>query len=145
MEHNGDVYSCDHYVYPRNRLGNVLESSLSAMVQSPQQRAFGSAKYDTLPAYCRNCDYLRACYGECPKHRFIKTPDGEPGLNYLCAAYKKFYSHVDPYMAFMAGELAQQRPPENVMEWTRDATACPSSNAMSAATICAHAVAAANI
>jgi uncharacterized protein len=109
MEHNGDVYSCDH------------------------------------PAYCRNCDYLRACYGECPKHRFIKTPDGEPGLNYLCAAYKKFYSHVDPYMAFMAGELAQQRPPENVMEWTRDATACPSSNAMSAATICAHAAAAANI
>jgi uncharacterized protein len=120
MEHNGDVYSCDHYVYPRNRLGNVLESSLGAMVQSPQQRAFGNAKYDTLPAYCRNCDYLRACYGECPKHRFIKTPDGEPGLNYLCAAYKKFYSHVDPYMAFMAGELAQQRPPENVMEWTRE-------------------------
>ena len=120
MEHNGDVYSCDHYVYPRNRLGNVLESSLSAMVQSPQQRAFGDAKYDTLPAYCRSCDYLRACYGECPKHRFIKTPDGEPGLNYLCAAYKKFYSHVDPYMAFMAGELAHQRPPENVMVWAHE-------------------------
>ena len=120
MEHNGDVYSCDHYVYPRNRLGNVLENSLGAMVQSPQQRAFGDAKYDTLPAYCRSCDYLRACYGECPKHRFIKTPDGEPGLNYLCAAYKKFYSHVDPYMAFMAGELAQQRPPENVMVWARE-------------------------
>lgn len=120
MEHNGDVYSCDHYVYPRNRLGNVLESSLTSMVESRQQRAFGGAKYDSLPAYCRNCDYLRACYGECPKHRFIKTPDGEPGLNYLCAAYKKFFSHVDPYMAFMARELANQRPPANVMEWVRE-------------------------
>ncbi len=99
MEHNGDVYSCDHYVYPRNRLGNVLESSLTSMVESRQQRA---------------------CYGECPKHRFIKTPDGEPGLNYLCAAYKKFFSHVDPYMAFMAGELANQRPPANEMAWVRE-------------------------
>jgi uncharacterized protein len=120
MEHNGDVYSCDHYVYPRNRLGNVLESSLTSMVESRQQRAFGNAKYDSLPAYCRDCDYLRACYGECPKHRFIKTPDGEPGLNYLCAAYKKFFSHVDPYMAFMANELANQRPPANVMAWVRE-------------------------
>ena len=68
------------------------------MVESPQQRAFGNAKYDSLPTYCRNCDYLRACYGECPKHRFIKTPDGEPGPNYLWAAYKKFFSHVDPYI-----------------------------------------------
>jgi uncharacterized protein len=126
MEHNGDVYSCDHYVYPRNRLGNVLESSLTSMVESRQQRAFGEAKYDSLPAYCRNCDYLRACYGECPKHRFIKTPDGEPGLNYLCAAYKKFFSHVDPYMSFMAGELANQRPPANVMEWLRERDAASS-------------------
>jgi uncharacterized protein len=120
MEHNGDVYSCDHYVYPRNRLGNILESSLTSMVESRQQRAFGNAKYDSLPAYCRNCDYLRACYGECPKHRFIKTPDGEPGLNYLCAAYKKFFSHVDPYMTFMAAELANQRPPANAMAWARE-------------------------
>jgi uncharacterized protein len=120
MEHNGDVYSCDHYVYPRNRLGNVLESSLTSMVESRQQRAFGGAKYDSLPTYCRNCDYLRACYGECPKRRFIKTPDGEPGLNYLCAACERFFSHVDPYMAFMAGELANQRPPANVMGWVRE-------------------------
>jgi len=90
------------------------------MVESPQQRAFGNAKYDSLPTYCRNCDYLRACYGECPKHRFIKTPDGEPGPNYLWAAYKKFFSHVDPYMAFMTNELANQRPPANVMGWARE-------------------------
>ncbi|MDE3195546.1 MAG: anaerobic sulfatase-maturation protein [Acidobacteriota bacterium] len=119
MEHNGDVYSCDHYVYPANRLGNVLESSLVQMTESAQQRAFGQAKYEALPAYCRNCDYLRACYGECPKHRFIRTPDGEPGLNYLCAGYKKFFAHIDPYMKFMAGELAGERPPANVMAWAR--------------------------
>jgi len=120
MEHNGDLYSCDHYVYPRNRLGNVLEQSMTEMVESPQQRAFGDAKYNTLPAYCRNCDYLRACYGECPKHRFIRTPDGEPGLNYLCAAYKKFYAHADPYLTYMASELGRQRSPANVMSWARE-------------------------
>lgn len=120
MEHNGDVYSCDHYVYPRNRLGNVLENSLSEMVESGQQRAFGDAKYNTLPSYCLECSYLRACYGECPKHRFIRTPKGEPGLNYLCAAYKMFYSHVDPLMTFMVNELAGGRAPANVMAWVRE-------------------------
>ena len=119
MEHNGDVYSCDHYVYPRNRLGNVLEASLVDMVESAQQRAFGEEKFTALPAYCRSCDYLQACYGECPKHRFIRTPDGEPGLNYLCAGYKKFFAHIDPYMSFMAAELANERPPANVMAWAR--------------------------
>jgi uncharacterized protein len=120
IEHNGDVYSCDHYVYPRNRLGNVLTTSLTEMVESPQQLAFGEAKLTALPRFCRECDYLFACHGECPKHRFIKTPDGEAGLNYLCAAYKRFFSHVDPYMKFMAAELAQERPPAAVMAWAMD-------------------------
>ena len=125
LEHNGDLYSCDHFVYPNHRLGNLLETPLETMVQSPQQRGFGESKLSTLPGYCRSCRYVESCYGECPKHRFIKTPDGEPGLNYLCAAYKQFFAHVEPYMEFMARELAFGRPPANVMHWTheRDALA----------------------
>jgi uncharacterized protein len=119
MEHNGDVYSCDHFVYPENRLGNIMESPLQELASSPQQVRFGSAKRDTLPQYCRDCEVRFACNGECPKHRFAKTPDGEPGLNYLCAGYKKFFTHIDPYMRFMAEELRQQRPPANVMQWAR--------------------------
>ena len=119
LEHNGDLYSCDHYVYPENKLGNLLAQPLEAMVNSPQQRSFGLDKRDSLPRYCRQCDVRFACNGECPKHRFISTPDGEPGLNYLCAAYKRFFHHVDPYMKFMANELRHQRPPANVMAWVR--------------------------
>jgi uncharacterized protein len=119
MEHNGDLYSCDHYVYPENKLGNIMESPLAALAGSEQQRRFGDDKRDTLPGYCRRCDYLFACNGECPKHRFIRTPDGEEGLNYLCAGYKKFFKHIDPYMKFMAEELRQERPPANVMDWVR--------------------------
>jgi serine-type anaerobic sulfatase-maturating enzyme len=119
LEHNGDLYSCDHYVYPENRLGNVLEQPLAAMASSAQQRAFGEAKLSTLPRYCRECQVRFACNGECPKHRFIRTPDGEPGLNYLCAGYKLFFTHVDPYMRFMADELRHQRAPANIMEWVR--------------------------
>ncbi|MCC7174603.1 MAG: anaerobic sulfatase-maturation protein [Bryobacterales bacterium] len=120
IEHNGDLYSCDHYVYSRYRLGNILEDSLAAMACSPQQRSFGEAKQTALPAYCRECEFLYACNGECPKHRFERTPDGEPGLNYLCPAYKRFFSHVEPYMTFMAGELANRRAPANVMQWARE-------------------------
>jgi uncharacterized protein len=87
-------------------------------VESEQQRNFGEAKESTLPKYCRECDVRFACNGECPKHRFLKTPDGEAGLNYLCAGYKMFFHHVDPYMRFMARELAAQRAPANVMRWT---------------------------
>jgi len=119
LEHNGDLYSCDHYVYPENKLGNILEQPLQALVNSPQQRSFGLDKRDSLPRYCRECDVRFACNGECPKHRFISTPDGEPGLNYLCAGYKLFFQHVDPYMKFMADELRHQRPPANVMSWIR--------------------------
>jgi uncharacterized protein len=119
LEHNGDLYSCDHYVYPENKLGNIMEQPLQALVKSPQQRAFGQDKLSSLPRYCRECDVRFACNGECPKHRFISTPDGEPGLNYLCAGYKLFFEHVAPAMKFMVDELRHQRPPANVMGWIR--------------------------
>ncbi len=118
IEHCGDVYSCDHFVYPQNRLGNIMDSPLEALVNSQQQQKFGQDKESTLPKYCLECDVRFACNGECPKHRFINTPDGEPGLNYLCAGYKMFFHHVDPYMRFMARELAAKRAPANVMRWT---------------------------
>jgi uncharacterized protein len=117
VEHNGDLYSCDHYVFPPFRLGNIGQSPIADLVWSKQQRDFGLAKRDTLPAYCRRCQVRFACHGECPKNRFIETPDGEPGLNYLCAGYKRFFTHVDSAMRFMADELAHQRPPANVMAW----------------------------
>ncbi len=115
IEHNGDVYSCDHYVYPDYKLGNILNQSLGAMVNSDFQKKFGSDKLDTLPDYCRRCEVRFACNGECPKHRFIRTPDGEPGLNYLCPAYKRFFKHVDPYMKQMAALLRQHRPAAEIM------------------------------
>jgi len=92
IEHTGDVYSCDHFVEPRFLLGNIRETHLLDMVASPQQRAFGAAKRDALPLYCRECPVRFACHGECPRNRFISTPEGEPGLNYLCAGYKAFFA-----------------------------------------------------
>ena len=115
IEHNGDVYSCDHYVYPQYRLGNVLNTSLGEMVNSGEQRKFGRDKSDTLPAYCRECEVRFACHGECPKHRFLHTPSGEPGLNYLCAAYKRFFNHVGPSMRGMSDLLRQNRAPAEIM------------------------------
>ncbi|MBS1803960.1 MAG: anaerobic sulfatase maturase [Acidobacteria bacterium] len=117
MEHAGDLYSCDHFVYPENRLGNIMETALEKLVDSPEQKAFGQAKLDSLPKMCRNCEVRFACNGECPKHRFLTTPDGETGLNYLCAGYKQFFKHIDPYMQFMAGELRAGRPPANIMRF----------------------------
>lgn len=119
VEHNGDLYSCDHYVFPAFRLGNITGTPIGDLVSSPAQRQFGDAKSDTLPAYCRRCDVRFACHGECPKNRFIETPDGEAGLNYLCAGYKRFFVHIDAAMRFMASELAQKRAPANVMAWAR--------------------------
>ena len=116
IEYNGDLYSCDHYVYPRHKLGNVMNNSLGAMVNSPQQIKFGNDKSDSLPKFCRECEVRFACNGECPKHRFIQTPDGEGGLNYLCAAYKKFFKHVDPYMKTMAQLLQNDEAPARIME-----------------------------
>jgi uncharacterized protein len=117
LEHNGDVYSCDHFVYPQYRLGNLMNASLGAMAESPAQQAFGDAKRDRLPIECQQCDVRFACHGECPKHRFVESRDGSRDLNYLCAAYKRFFRHVDEPMKFMAGELRHQRPPANVMQW----------------------------
>ena len=117
IEHCGDIYSCDHFVYPQNRLGNIMDSPLDVLVVSEQQRQFGEAKETTLPKYCCECDVRFACNGECPKHRFLTTPDGESGLNYLCAGYKMFFRHVDPYIRFMTAELASRRAPANVMRW----------------------------
>jgi uncharacterized protein len=115
VEHTGDLYSCDHFVYPENRLGNIMESELGQMVRSEQQIRFGLDKRDSLPRMCRECDVRFACNGECPKHRFLDTPAGEPGLNYLCAGYKHFFHHIDPYMQFMASELRSGRAPANIM------------------------------
>lgn len=116
VEHNGDVYSCDHYVYPQYKLGNLMNASLAQMVASPEQRQFGLEKSTTLPKYCRECEVRFACHGECPKHRFVHTPDGEPGLNYLCAGYKAFFNHIDPYMRAMGQLLAARRAPAEIME-----------------------------
>ncbi|MEW6305187.1 MAG: sulfatase-like hydrolase/transferase [Verrucomicrobiota bacterium] len=116
LEHNGDVFSCDHYVYPNFKLGNLMNQSLGDMVNSPAQRKFGNDKADTLPKYCRECEVRFACHGECPKHRFITTPDGEPGLNYLCAGYKRFFNHIEPYMQAMAQILRSGRPASGIMQ-----------------------------
>ncbi|MCE9558718.1 MAG: anaerobic sulfatase maturase [Armatimonadetes bacterium] len=116
MEHGGDVYSCDHYVYPRYKLGNLMNRTLGDMVNSPEQRKFGTDKLTTLPKYCRECSVRFACNGECPKHRFIRTIDGEPGLNYLCAGYKRFFNHIDPTMREMAGLLQRGLPATRIME-----------------------------
>lgn len=115
MEHNGDVYSCDHYVYPRYKLGNLLNKSLGEMVSSEFQKQFGMDKKSTLPRYCRECDVRHLCHGECPKHRFLRTPDGEAGLNYFCAAYKQFFHHSAPAMQTMARLLQMGRAPAEIM------------------------------
>jgi uncharacterized protein len=115
IEHNGDLYSCDHYVYPRYHLGNLMNQDLGAMAHSPSQLKFGSDKLDSLPQFCRECEVRFACNGECPKHRFTRTPDGEDGLNYLCPAYKKFFHHIDPHMRTMAQLLDQGRAPAEIM------------------------------
>jgi uncharacterized protein len=119
MEHNGDVYSCDHYVEPDYLLGNIKDTPLQTLVASEKQLRFGQSKYDTLPKFCKECPVLFACYGECPRNRFIKTPDGEDGLNYLCAGYKDFFTHIAPTMKTMAGLLRQGRFADEIMQLTK--------------------------
>jgi len=114
LEHNGDLYSCDHYVEPDYLLGNILETPMAEMVASERQTAFGQAKRDALPQFCIDCDVRFACHGECPRNRFNHTPDGEPGLNYLCEGYKLFFKHIDPVMRQMSEALAQGRGPSEV-------------------------------
>jgi uncharacterized protein len=105
VEHDGGVYSCDHYVYPEYRLGNVPSEDLGDMVFSPRQVKFGYDKSDTLPQYCRECPFLTDCWGECPKNRFVRAPDGEPGLNYLCSGLRRFFAHAAPQAEKMAAAL----------------------------------------
>ncbi len=119
MEHNGDLYSCDHFVYEDFLLGNIMKTPLKEMIKSDRQVKFGHDKRDHLPRYCFECDYRFACHGECPKNRILQTADGDPGLNYLCAAYKSFFSHVHPYMQFMTDELRAKRAPAGVMQWVQ--------------------------
>jgi uncharacterized protein len=115
LEHNGDLYSCDHFVEPKHLLGNIQQMHMLQLVTSEEQRQFGFAKRDTLPRYCRECSVRFACHGECPKNRFISTPDGEPGLNYLCAGYKAFFTHIDRPMRIMAELLRRGRYADEVM------------------------------
>ena len=119
IEHNGDFYQCDHFVRPENRLGNLRETPLMELLESPDQRAFGRAKQETLPRYCRECDVRNMCNGGCPKDRILTTPDGEPGLNYLCAGYRRFFSHCRPYTQRMAALAWAGQPPELLMEQLR--------------------------
>ena len=116
MEHNGDVYSCDHFVFPEYKLGNIRDHTLIEMLYGDKQHAFSRLKHTSLPRQCKECDMEFACHGECPKNRFEKDKYGEPGLNYLCKGYYQYYSHVAPYMDFMKRELQAQRPPANIME-----------------------------
>ncbi|HOP59779.1 MAG TPA: anaerobic sulfatase-maturation protein [Bacteroidales bacterium] len=120
MEHNGDLFSCDHFVYPAYFLGNINDTALTEMVGSQRQFDFGISKRNSLPMYCRRCEYLYVCHGECPKHRFLVTPDGEPGLNYLCEGYRLFFAHSEQYFNFMAKELKGRRAPANVMQWIKN-------------------------
>lgn len=114
LEHNGDLYSCDHYVEPDYLLGNINEVAMVEMIASAEQLRFGRAKLDTLPAYCRDCEVRFACHGGCPKNRFNRTPDGEAGLNYLCAGYKAFFGHIDHPMRIMSALLHRGRAPADV-------------------------------
>ncbi len=115
IEHNGDVYSCDHYVYPEYKLGNIHSGGFKKMLFTPLQQKFGADKYDALPSQCKECEVYTYCRGECPKNRFAYTATGEPGLNYLCTGYRKFFNHIKPYIKYMASELSSERPPANVM------------------------------
>ena len=119
IEHNGDVYSCDHFVYPEYRLGNVLDGDLREMMTSAAQTKFGIGKRNALPVKCIRCDWRFACSGECPKHRFNRTESGETGLNALCEGYRMFYSHVAPYMEKMKELLMRKQAPAGVMLWAR--------------------------
>ena len=117
LEHNGDLYSCDHFVEPAYLLGNIRETSMGEMVSSSRQRKFGNDKQETLPRTCRQCEVKFACTGGCPKDRFITTPDGEPGLNYFCAGYKAFFKHIEQPMTMMANLLRRDRAPAEIMHW----------------------------
>ncbi|HSB23827.1 MAG TPA: anaerobic sulfatase maturase [Burkholderiaceae bacterium] len=116
MEHDGSVFACDHYVYPEYRLGNVLDDELGAMVERSVASGFGPHKETSLPRYCRECEVRDACWGGCPKHRFATTPDGEPGLHYLCVGYKKFFRHIRKYLRAMTTLIENDLPVSAIMQ-----------------------------
>ncbi|MFA9215926.1 MAG: anaerobic sulfatase maturase [Sphingomonadaceae bacterium] len=116
VEHNGDVFSCDHFMYPEHLLGNLQQADIAELAGSAQQRAFGEAKAATLPDYCQRCPYLFACHGECPKNRFARTPDGAPGLNYLCPSYQKYFRHITQYMQAMVKLISHGQPASLIMQ-----------------------------
>jgi len=116
LEHNGDLYACDHFVEPDFFLGNIKDTPMIELIASEKQRKFGQDKLDTLPRYCRECEVRFACHGGCPKNRFIETPDGERGLNYLCAGYKAFFNHIDRPMRIMADLLRRNRAPSEIVQ-----------------------------
>ena len=120
LEHNGDLYSCDHFVEPDFLLGNIQEEHMLELVSSDQQVKFGLDKRDTLPQYCLDCDVRFACHGECPKNRFIETPSGEPGLNYLCAGYKGFFHRIDEPYKILIWLMRSGRPASDVMAIVRE-------------------------
>ena len=115
LEHNGDLYACDHFVEPGHLLGNILKTPMADLAASERQRQFGRAKLESLPRFCRDCAVRFACHGECPRNRFLTTPEGEPGLNYLCAGYKRFFEHADTPLKLLAELLRRGRPAEQVM------------------------------
>lgn len=119
IEHNGDIYSCDHFVSPEYLLGNIHRSPINELMYSKKQMDFGQNKREGLPQQCKKCEWLFACNGGCPKDRFMKTDSGEGGLNYMCKGFKQYFSHVAPYMDYMQNEIKNQRPPANIMEWIR--------------------------
>jgi uncharacterized protein len=120
LEHNGDLFSCDHFVDPEYFMGNLADATIDELVAAPSQREFGLAKRDTLPQYCRECDVRFACHGECPKNRFLETPDGEPGLNYLCEGFKAFFHHIDHPMRTMIDLMRSGRWAADVMDVLAD-------------------------
>ena len=115
VEHNGDVYSCDHFVYPEYRLGNIMTGELADMYRSDEQQSFGRDKRDALPLECKRCNYYFLCHGECPKHRFAYAKNGEPYMNVLCEGYKMFFRHTDPYMRYMKMLIEKGEPASGVM------------------------------
>jgi len=122
LEHNGDLYSCDHFVEPAHLVGNVLRSELPVLIDGDQQHSFGRAKKSTLPQYCRECEVRFVCNGGCPKNRFIETPDGEPGLNWLCEGYRPFFNHIGPAMEYMVVALRHQDPPAGIVRVLAEGT-----------------------
>ena len=116
IEHNGDLYSCDHYVYPENKIGNILKDNPKELIESEKQKSFGKNKLSGLPRQCLECEVKFACNGECPRHRFDETYDGEKGLSYLCEDYKKYFTHIHPYMKVMVQLIENKLPPAKVME-----------------------------